>query len=84
MEAQQTPVDSSVSSPAPVAVKLQSRQSSMPASAPAPSVPENVGAPTRQWINAEVTPVLLEGMRWLARERYEEQLTINYMILTIL
>lgn len=28
------------------------------------------GAYTRKWLNQEVTPVLLEGMRYLVRERY--------------
>lgn len=28
------------------------------------------GAYTRKWFNQEVTPVLLEGMRYLAREKY--------------
>lgn len=28
------------------------------------------GAFTRKWFNQEVTPILLEGMRYLAREKY--------------
>uniref|UniRef100_A0A060SYY5 ARAD1C01034p n=1 Tax=Blastobotrys adeninivorans TaxID=409370 RepID=A0A060SYY5_BLAAD len=32
------------------------------------------GAPTRQWLNAEVTPVLLQGMRKIAVERPQNPL----------
>lgn len=32
------------------------------------------GAPTRQWLNAEVTPILLQGMRKIAVERPQNPL----------
>jgi hypothetical protein len=29
----------------------------------------NLGAPTRQWLNSKITPVLLKAVRWVAAER---------------
>lgn len=42
----------------------------------------NAGAPTRQWINENVTPTLLEGMRMLVREKPQEPLRVlgEYLI----
>lgn len=37
-----------------------------------PNPAENYGAPTRTWLNREVTPALLDGMRWLAKEKPED------------
>ncbi|KAK9471763.1 Dpy-30 motif-domain-containing protein [Dipodascopsis tothii] len=48
----------------------------------APPRPVRGGAPTRRYLNEQVTPVLLEGMRMLARERPENPLEVlgQYLI----
>ncbi|KAG5360591.1 COMPASS component SDC1 [Yarrowia sp. B02] len=37
-----------------------------------PNPAENYGAPTRLWLNKEVTPALLAGMRQIAKDKPED------------
>lgn len=71
--------DSATSSPAPGSSNNNTQQSSSTSTAYLQNAASNRngvglgnskdGAFTRKWFNQEVTPLLLEGMRYLAREK---------------
>lgn len=67
------------STPAAEPIKQESAST---ASLPNPA--ENYGAPTRLWLNKEVTPALLAGMRQIAKDKPEDpvkalgEFLINY------
>lgn len=69
----------STSTPAAEPIKQESASTS---SLPNPA--ENYGAPTRLWLNKEVTPALLAGMRQIAKDKPEDpvkalgEFLINY------
>ncbi|KAG5368554.1 COMPASS component SDC1 [Yarrowia sp. E02] len=69
------------STPTPAAEAIKQETIST-ASLPNPA--ENYGAPTRLWLNKEVTPALLAGMRQIAKDKPEDpvkalgEFLINY------
>lgn len=69
----------STSTPAAEPIKQEGAST---ASLPNPA--ENYGAPTRLWLNKEVTPALLAGMRQIAKDKPEDpvkalgEFLINY------
>lgn len=68
---QQQPQPQSVPPPS-TGVKSETG-SSTPVPAPASSQHDvNAGAPTRQWLNNEVTPALVEAMRRIASEKPQD------------
>lgn len=64
-----------LSAPTPPAVRESSRTSSLPPAGVAPPERPNAhGAPTRVYLNQNVTPHLLEGMKYLAAYEPEKPL----------
>lgn len=68
-------IQAPVSAPTPPAVRESSRPSSMPpAGIIPPERPNAHGSPTRVYLNQNVTPYLLEGMKYLAAYEPEKPL----------
>ncbi|GMM33602.1 Sdc1 protein [Saccharomycopsis crataegensis] len=82
MDDQQDTTTSKTTSPAPQSLVNHETSSTTPSKEPeVPQLPVGVkpsqvigGAPFRQWLNEEVTPYLLEGMRQIANNKPEEPL----------